>query len=203
MSNNLNTPATPSVEHAPGDVATEAVDFLAALDAERARRAEPFRFKTLPGVTALLCRPQMDVYLMAGELPEAFLRLVLKSAQGGLKKADAERAVADMPEEDFRQTLFFMRDLVCDAFVTPKVVPLVKDPKTEISIKSFRRETLMEVFLWALAGSPGVPVETEGGGTTSIDAISKSGGESELPGVGEGVSPVSGDGDAGTSAPGS
>lgn len=173
-------PAATSITETFDQPVASAADFLSAIDDSREQRAVPVYLKTL-GKTVLLCRPELDMYLMAGQLPATFTSMVMDAAKkGAVTKDEAEKTVEKMDDKEFEQTIFFMRDLVCEAFVTPKVVIVVNDPATEIPIKRLPRDTLMEVFYWIMAGSPDVPVKKEGGEETSIDALTKSGQESSV-----------------------
>lgn len=152
-------------------------DFMSGIEESRLQDAVPVYLKSINRLV-LLCRPELDIYMMSGQLPAAFTTMIMEAAKKGkVSREDAEKKVEEMSDEEFEKTIYFMRDITMAAFVAPKMVLKVKDPSKEVPVSVLRRSTLEEVFKWVMEGAPDVPVKTEGGGETTIGALTKSGDE--------------------------
>jgi hypothetical protein len=97
------------------------------------------------GLTVLVRRPPLQMWIAAGKLPENLVRTMLKNHQGGPPQ------VPDMTPEQFKELFGFMRQTIVATVVQPRIV----DPPTsedEISPDDVPLEDGMFIFQWALAG---------------------------------------------------
>jgi hypothetical protein len=154
----------------------------------------PTTLLTCPsGATVEVCRPDLIVWLASGALPQVYVDLII-GVDGELdpqqKKEAAARVDAELQSDPrkLRQSLNFMRDAVLAAVVRPRIKLGATGPD-EIEPSLIPDEDFHFIFQHVIAGSPGVPVETEGG-QTSVDGLSNFRDESLLRPTGDDVRPL-------------
>jgi hypothetical protein len=136
----------------------------------------PTALLTCPsGATVEVCRPDLIVWLASGALPQIYVDLII-GVDGELDPQQKSEAAARVDAElqsdprKLRQSLNFMRDAVLAAVVRPRIKLGASGPD-EIEPSLIPDEVFHFIFQHVIAGSPGVPVETEGG-QTSVDGLS-------------------------------
>jgi hypothetical protein len=117
-----------------------------------------------PGFTFKLRRPNLQALLAGGHLPVVFTRDVGRAWQTrqGNPEASPADVVAGMSPQDLVETMKFVKDIVIDVCVEPRVT---EGPTTEgaLSILEIADEHLMSIFNWAMSGGAGLPVPLRNG----------------------------------------
>lgn len=123
---------------------------------EYRNRKKPTTELTLPsGAVFTVQRPPLQVWLMAGRIPQSFVKQMLEGK-------------GEMPEElspeDTMASIAFIRDALLHAVVSPRLV-VGADPNSETELDPSELDPDDFLFLsrWIMTGSPGVPVATKGG----------------------------------------
>lgn len=111
-----------------------------------AKQKQTWNVKAESGVTYELCRPNLQAYLMSGQIPTSLLEKMLES-EG--KTPDV--IAADLEPADAIAAMKFMGTIVKQALVTPKIV---SEPKAddEITFADLPDEDIIFIFQWAKAG---------------------------------------------------
>lgn len=123
--------------------------------AEKPTAVEPVPVPMPSGATFLLRVPDITGYAMTGRMPQALTSTFIEAAESrGLKKLDeVKKNVAAVAEEislsDAKESLIFVRDIVCEAVVSPKF----GDGPGEIPYSKFKTEDFKFVFQWVLQHS--------------------------------------------------
>jgi hypothetical protein len=91
---------------------------------ERARQTQQAAAAPLPlpsGATVRIARPPIETWVSSGRIPETLSRDVI-AAFGKDDPEEREAAIAEMGEERAQEVVGFMRDIVVEAVVEPKIV---------------------------------------------------------------------------------
>jgi hypothetical protein len=130
---------------------------------------------TLPGsgIEVMLCRPDLETWMLSGRIPQAFTSKVLQAHGGGKKKMDEDALLKSLEGRDLVASLVFVRDFVRETLVSPKIVTdrLPDYDADEIAPSDLEKDDLLYIFRWAMAGAPDIPVALNGGGETSVKAL--------------------------------
>jgi hypothetical protein len=97
------------------------------------------------GLTVLVRRPPIQMWIAAGKLPENLVRTMLRAGQG------TAPVVPDMSPEQFKELFEFMRTTIVAAVVQPRIVD-VPTNDDEIAPDDVPLEDAMFIFQWAMAG---------------------------------------------------
>ena len=111
---------------------------------------------TLPsGLVVTLQRPPLQVWMLAGKIPQSFVKQLL-DGKGELPE--------EQSAEDTLAGIKFVREAILYAFVSPKLV-IDADPNSETELDPADLDPQDFLFLsrWVMTGSPEVPVATKGG----------------------------------------
>lgn len=146
---------------------TRVEQFKAQLAAKREAQGAALTAEiTLAGITFVGRRVPLRAWTLAGRVPQS-LALILESGDPG-EDGDFENQVG---REEAAALLAFEQDLIRESVVEPKIV-FERRPLAEGEVWSgdLPEDFLMAVIRWAMSGSPGVPVATEGG-DVPLDAV--------------------------------
>lgn len=133
----------------------DAKDYRAKRDQQASLTAEI----PLPsGAVFTLRRPPLQVWIAAGKIPQSFLTKMRGAA-------DPNAAAATLSDDETMAALKFVRDAICYASVSPKIVAGTTDD-AELDPAELAPEDFQFLSQWVMAGSPGVPVAGEEGETS-------------------------------------
>ena len=131
---------------------------------------------TLPssGVEVLVARPDLEVWIMSGRLPQALTAKVLELFGKGENPSPAAvlKSMQEAGGTAMMDSLVFVREFVRATLVSPRlVVPALDgrhaDPeKDEIAPEDLDKDDFIYILHWAMGGGGGAPVQTEGGEVT-------------------------------------
>lgn len=115
------------------------------------------------GSTFTVRRPPLQVWMVAGKIPQSFLAQMLK---GGRAEAGA-----DIGDEEALAAMLFLRDALVYAVVEPKLV-IGATGDDELDPSELDAEDFEFLTHWIMSGCPGVPVSAKGG-EVSMDDLSR------------------------------
>lgn len=114
------------------------------------------------GFTFELKKVDVQVYIRSGRLPDSLLK---RGASGWKKLAELAasdpEALGEKDAQDAVSALVFMRDVVQEACVNPRIVPGTEDPD-ELDPKDLSEEDFNFIFEWATYQEKGGRAESLG-----------------------------------------
>lgn len=154
-----------------GDAQGSAAAYLEAL--KKKRESEVIPVPVPSGFTWMLRRPDIQGYILTGRMPQKLVEQFLQSAQKrgitpeGIQAKDVS-ALAQTPvdKDEAVATLFFMRELVQEACVKPRITEEPVGPD-DIHPRKVDPEDFKFIFDWCLSYS----------GVAGIDSLQKFRGE--------------------------
>lgn len=97
-----------------------------------------------------LRRIDIQERLLVGQMPQSLIGVGFRAWQG--KNSGDLTAVASLDGQEATDMLIFMRAVVCDATVKPKIVEVASNAG-EISAAEVLPEDFSEIFAWAMSGT--------------------------------------------------
>lgn len=122
----------------------------------KARATEAVEFVAPSGFTWKLRRPGIGAFLATGRVPQSLLETGMKAwqAQG---KMPASASPPEMNAEDTMASLIFMREIVREACVSPRIAVGSSDPDTIDPAEMFEAD-FMAIFEWVVTGGENAAV---------------------------------------------
>lgn len=111
---------------------------------------------TLPsGLTVTAQRPPLQVWMMAGRIPQSFVKQMLDGKGTTPEELSSEETLA---------SIAFVREAILYAVISPRLI-VGADPEseTELDPSELDPQDFLYLSRWIMTGSPGVPVATKGG----------------------------------------
>lgn len=93
-----------------------------------------------------LRRLDLASYMVTGRLPQSLVREGLKAWK---TNASADKIVSDLDDDDVVDSLIFMREIVHDCTVNPRLVEFATEDN-QISAADMLVEDFNEIFAWAM-----------------------------------------------------
>ena len=133
--------------------------------AEYRNRTKKTASLTLPsGAVFTVQRPPIEVWMMAGKVPQHFVRQLLDASTSG--------SLADLTPDDTMAALVFLRDAVLYAVVEPKLEIGAGPDSDALDPADLDPADFEFLTKWIMSLSPGVPVATKGG-EVAVDDLTK------------------------------
>lgn len=136
-------------------------------------RAQATPLVTLPsGVEVELKRPDLEAYMLKGELPQTLSEIAYGvgkkiAMKGGVDLDDVSKELKSESDEDVRkttnETLEFKRKLTKETVVNPKVILEGEAGEGEILISDIPVQDRDFIYHYAMTGSTTLPVKMRGG----------------------------------------
>jgi hypothetical protein len=143
----------------------------ARLEAERPQQEEPTGVITLDGFEFVGRRLPLERWIKAGRVPQSLTAQMIRVYRGEQPDLDESQ----IPTDDLIASHRFVREVVTYVVVEPRLVTeerALAAGEVRYSEVFDKAPHLVDLIMqWVYAGSPGVPVRTEGG-ETSIEALS-------------------------------
>jgi hypothetical protein len=120
---------------------------------------------TLPsGLTVTVRRPPLQVWMMAGRIPQSFVKQILEG------KGETPE---ELSPEDTMASIAFVRDAILYGVVSPRlVVGANPNSETELDPSELDPEDFLFLSRWIMTLSPDVPVATKGG-EVSLESLNR------------------------------
>lgn len=121
----------------------------------KARTSEGVDFTAPSGYTWKLRRPNLQGFIATGRVPQSLLETGMKSWQAqGKMPVDAK---PEMSAEETMANLIFMREIVREACVSPKIAVGSSDPDTIDPAEMFESD-FMAIYEWVMTGGENAAV---------------------------------------------
>ncbi|OLE52121.1 MAG: hypothetical protein AUG51_19380 [Acidobacteria bacterium 13_1_20CM_3_53_8] len=124
---------------------------------------------TLPsGLKVKAVRPDIETWVMSGRLPQVLLSEVVRAF--GSVEQNAASIENKLTGHQVLEAIVFMRDVVREAVVSPRIVIGADPNKNEIEPTDLSKEDSNFIYMWAMAGAVGIPVQMKGG-AVSVETL--------------------------------